>query len=179
MQQDPITPEESQAGAVAPTFRLFRPRLPVVALGLAVNYLMAKPAFASLQFGEWSRILVGQINRGHYYFAVDAGNHIQGFIGWALTTQEKAEDWLERRKALSYQDSRQGECVIINAWAAENRAVHRFLVDELRKIFRDKEALYFKRFYKDGSVRPSRLSVNEFVERHIERDSRSPAGEAT
>jgi hypothetical protein len=40
--------------------RLFRPKSPVVAaLGLAVEYLMTKPAFANLRFGDWSRILVG------------------------------------------------------------------------------------------------------------------------
>ena len=50
-----------------------------MALGLAVNHLMTKPAFANLRFGDWSRILVGQINRKHYYFAVDGKNQIQGF----------------------------------------------------------------------------------------------------
>ena len=47
-----------------------------VALGLAVDHLMSKPAFASLPFGEWSRVLVGQINRGHYVFAVDSDKRI-------------------------------------------------------------------------------------------------------
>ena len=48
------------------TLRLFRPDSPpAVALGLAVNHLMTKPAFAQLSFGDWSRILVGQINRKH------------------------------------------------------------------------------------------------------------------
>jgi hypothetical protein len=42
---------------------VFRPDNPYVALGLAVSHLMTKPAFATLRFGEWSRILVGQINR--------------------------------------------------------------------------------------------------------------------
>lgn len=50
--------------------RLFRPDSAVVALGLAVNHLMTKPAFARQAFGEWSRILVGQINRKLYCFAV-------------------------------------------------------------------------------------------------------------
>jgi hypothetical protein len=38
--------------------RVFRPKNPYVALGLAVNHLMTKPAFANLRFGDWSRILV-------------------------------------------------------------------------------------------------------------------------
>ena len=42
-----------------------------MALGLAVSHLMTKPAFANLRFGDWSRVLVGQINRKHYAFVVD------------------------------------------------------------------------------------------------------------
>jgi hypothetical protein len=34
------------------------PNSPYVALGLAVDHLMTKPAFSGLRFGEWSRILV-------------------------------------------------------------------------------------------------------------------------
>src|SRR5262245_34485606 len=80
-----------------PELRVLRPENPYVALGLAVNHLMTKPAFAALRFGEWSRILVGQINRKHYYFVVDARNQVQGFLGWAVTSKEKAEAWLEGR----------------------------------------------------------------------------------
>ncbi len=83
--------------APPPDLKLFRPQSPFVALGLAVNHLMTKPAFANRRFGDWSRILVGQINRKHYCFAVDGNNQIQGFMGWALTSKEKAEAWVEGR----------------------------------------------------------------------------------
>ncbi len=66
------TPEA--AAPAWPELRVFRPDNSYVALGLAVNHLMTKPAFAALRFGEWSRILVGQINRKHYYFVIDARN---------------------------------------------------------------------------------------------------------
>ena len=72
------------------TYRLFRPDKPTTALGLAVSYLMTKPAFANLKFGEWSRVLVGQINRGHYCFALGSENRVHGFAGWALTTRSGA-----------------------------------------------------------------------------------------
>ena len=85
--------------------RAFRPDNSFVALGLAVNHLMTMPAFASLRFGEWSKILVGQINRKHYCFIIDEKNQVQGFLGWALTTKKHAEDLVEGRCALSYQDS--------------------------------------------------------------------------
>ena len=70
------------------TLRLFRPENPAAALGLAVSHLMTKPAFARLQFGDWSRILVGQINRKHYCFAVDGDGQVQG--SWAGRSPAKA-----------------------------------------------------------------------------------------
>jgi hemolysin-activating ACP:hemolysin acyltransferase len=170
--QDNKPPQAKPAPARSP-LRLFKPDKPASALGLAVSYLMTKPAFANLKFGDWSRILVGQINRGHYCFIVDDKNQVQGFAGWALATREKAEAWVEGRSGLSYEDSLAGECLVFNAWAANNFRVHRFMVDEARKIIADKETLYFKRHYSDGSTRPVRLSVNEFVNTHIKRKSQS------
>src|SRR5687768_14299915 len=122
----------SELGSAAPVLRVMRPDKPVVALGLAVNHLMTKPAFANLRFGEWTGILVGQINRKHYYFVVDAGQRIRGFIGWAVTTREKAEAWVEGRAALSYGDCSSGNCIVFNAWAADNGQVNRFLLDVAR-----------------------------------------------
>jgi hypothetical protein len=46
--------------APPPDLKMFRPQNLYVALGLAVNHLMTKPAFANLRFGDWSRILVGR-----------------------------------------------------------------------------------------------------------------------
>ena len=63
-------------------------------------------------------------------------------------------------------DALEGECLIFNAWAADSSEVHRFSVDEGRKIVLDKQTLYFARYYDDGSTR-RRLNVNEFVTAHI------------
>lgn len=149
--------------------RVFRAKDPCIALGLAVSHLMTKPAFAKLPFGDWSRILTGQINRKHYYFAVDSKNQIQGFIGWALTSKEKAEAWVEGRGAVTFADSRDGDCLIFNAWAANTPEVNRFLVSQAREIIQGKDTVYFKRHYKDGSTRPVRLRVNDFVAQHLTR----------
>lgn len=149
--------------------RLFRPGHPAAALGLAVSYLMVKPAFANLQFGDWSRILVGQINRKHYCFAVDGAGQVQGFMGWALASEEHAKAWAEGRRALSFEDSVGGDCVVVNAFAANSPKITRLLIGEARRIARDKTALYFKRHYKDGTRRAARIAVNAFVDGHIER----------
>jgi hemolysin-activating ACP:hemolysin acyltransferase len=163
-----MTENKPEAPAAArPELRLFRPDSPYVALGLAVNHLMTKPAFAALRFGEWSRILVGQINRKHYYFVVDAKNQIQGFLGWAITTKDKAEAWAEGRGGLSYEDSFGGDCIIFNAWAASNGKVNRFLLQEARKIMVGKDMVYGKRHYNDGTTRVTRLKVNDFVGQHL------------
>jgi hemolysin-activating ACP:hemolysin acyltransferase len=159
------------APAPVPDLKTYRPQNPYVALGLAVNHLMTKPAFANRRFGDWSRILVGQINRKHYCFAVDGNNQVQGFMGWAVTSQEKADAWLEGREGLSFEDSLEGDCVIFNAWAASTRKVNGFLLGEARKVIEGKDTVYFKRYYKDGSVRPARLRVNHFVAQHLRRQN--------
>jgi hemolysin-activating ACP:hemolysin acyltransferase len=153
--------------------KVFQPPNPYVALGLAVSHLMTKPAFAKLRFGDWSRILTGQINRKHYCFAIDGNNQVQGFMGWALTSKEKAEAWVEGRGAVSFGDSQDGDCVIINAWAASTPEANRFLVAQARMIIDGKDTVYFKRHYKDGSTRPVRLRVNDFVARHLARAERA------
>jgi hemolysin-activating ACP:hemolysin acyltransferase len=155
--------------ATRQSLQILRPAKPVTSLGLAVNYLMTKPAFANLKFGDWSRILVGQINRGHFCFVIDADREIQGFMGWALATSACAESWLAGRRALTFEDSTAGDCMVINAWAANSTTVTRFMMQEARRISRDLTAVYFKRHYEDGSTRAVRVPVNEFVGSHIER----------
>ena len=155
--------------------RIVKPANAAAALGLAVSHLMVKPAFANLQFGDWSRILVGQINRGHFCFAMDAENRIQGFMGWALASKEHAESWVEGRRALTFEDSQDGDCMVINAWSANSNAVTRFMLAEARRIARDKTTVYFKRHYKDGTTRPARVAVNSFIGAHITRSAELPA----
>ena len=157
------------AADAKPPLRVYKPGNAAAALGLAVSHLMVKPAFANLKFGDWSRILVGQINRGHFCFAVDADNQIQGFMGWAFASRQNAEGWVEGRRPLSFDDSRDGDCMVINAWSANSNGVTRFLLAEARRIASDKQTVYFKRHYKDGTTRPARVAVNEFVASHIER----------
>lgn len=138
--------------------RLFRPKDPYVALGLTVTHLMVKPAFAKLRFGDWSRILVGQINRGHYCFAIDEKNQIQGFLGWAFTTRDKAEAWVTGRSELSFEDSRQGDCVIINALTVSSSEVGRLMRDAVRSMGPGR-LVFFKRHYEDGTVRATRVRI--------------------
>ena len=80
------------AAPVAPDaeLKVFQPPNAYVALGLAVSHLMTKPAFANLRFGDWSRVLAGQINRKHYCFAINGNNQVQGFMA-ACNTKRMLE----------------------------------------------------------------------------------------
>ena len=48
---------------------------------------MGKSAFAHQPFGEFSQVLVGQINRGMYGFVMEGDSRICDFAGWALTSR--------------------------------------------------------------------------------------------
>lgn len=158
----------SEAPSAAATLRAVRTRDGRQALGMAVNYLMTDPVFARLPFGQWSRVLVGQINRGHYLFAME-GEKVVGFVGWALTTKEKAEAWLTENRDIGFADSMAGEIVLLNVWKADGDAANRVLVEAVRRVISDREMVYAKRFYRDGRLRPVRLPVSRFVPGHVSR----------
>jgi len=160
-QGNPIEP----SGSVG--LKALRPGDRHQALGMAVAFLMADPAFQALRFGHWARVLAGQIRRGHYLFVADR-IAVVGFVGWALADRAKAEAWLAGRGELSFDDSQAGEIVVLNAWKTVTPAANRFLIRALRELFLDKQALYYKRFYASGRVRPVRLRVNDFVAAHLE-----------
>ena len=147
----------------------WRPTDPAAALGLAVEYLSQKPAFATLPFGEWSLVLFYQVARGHFFFVVDPDRRVLGFLGWAVTSRALAEQWVEGHAGLRDDECREGDCVIVNAFAAETGVANRFIVDAMRNLFANKRTLYFKRHYRDGRTRPTRLNVNNFVAGHLAR----------
>ncbi len=168
-----------QAASDNPTLSAWKPEDPAVSLGLAVEFLRKKPAFAKLPFGEWSQVLVGQVNRGHFCFVVDEHRRIHGFFGWALTHQRLAEEWVEGRSGLRDEDCRDGDCVIFNAWAADSHRAVRLLVDIGRKLFEGTRTFYFKRHYSDGRTRPVRLSATDFLSSHIAREAARLANSAS
>ena len=72
---------------------------------------------------------------------------------------------------MPYEDSQAGNCIVFNAWSADSTRVYRFLLDEARRLCLGLETIYFKRRYKDGRLRPVRLTVNSFVASHVSRKS--------
>lgn len=135
------------------------------ALGLAVAYLMTKPAFARLPFGHWSRVLTGQIRRGHYFF-VCSDRAVVGFAGWGLASKAEAEAWVTGNTRDPPGQGVVGENIVLNAWAAETAEANRVLLDELRIRGRDNAMLYARREYPDGRARPLRLKLGAAVVSH-------------
>jgi Flp pilus assembly protein TadD/hemolysin-activating ACP:hemolysin acyltransferase len=154
------------AGSASPAEGLrlsaWKPKDASACLGLAVEFLSKMPAFARLPFGEWSQVLFYQVARGHCLFVVDQDQRVRGFLGWALTTRDLAEQWVEGRSGLRSDQCVDGDCVIINAFAAETDEARRFILDARRALFGSRR-LYFKRHYADGRTRAARLSVDKVV----------------
>jgi hemolysin-activating ACP:hemolysin acyltransferase len=146
--------------ASAPALRLVRPT-PAAALGLAVAHLMTRPAFARLPFGAWSRILVGQANRGHFRLAMDEIDRVTGFLGWALVSETEGDRWRAGGRVAA--DGADGDCILFNAWSAEAPAVNRLLLAAARQAMAGKRFGYFRRCYPDGRVRAMKMPVNAFV----------------
>jgi hemolysin-activating ACP:hemolysin acyltransferase/Flp pilus assembly protein TadD len=159
----------SAAAQSAEAFSEWKPADPALALGLAAEFLMQHAVFAGMNFAELVGILIGQINRGHFRLIVDERRRVQGFYGWALADQDRAEQWVSGARALSEDECRAGDCIIFNVWAAASPAARRFMVDAQRKYYADKRVMYFRKHYPDGRVRPVRLPVTRFVSSHMAR----------
>ncbi|PZQ47041.1 MAG: toxin-activating lysine-acyltransferase [Rhodovulum sulfidophilum] len=129
---------------------------PDVALGRAVAHLMIRPAFAAAPFGHVARGLTGQVNRGDYAF-VARGARFVGFAGWARASEARAEAWLAGTRALAEAEAREGDCLVLNFWQADDPAVSRFLVAALGARMPDIRLVVARRHYPDGRIRPLRL----------------------
>ncbi len=155
-------------------YKTMRDKNAYAALGRAVSYLMTKPSFASLNFGHWAKTLTGQINRKHYFFVLKE-ERVVGFLGWAFVDEARAKEWVQGRADIRGDESIDGDCIVINAWAADTEEINRFILRQIRIIMKDCKAAYAKRFYKNGKVRPLRVTINDFVATHIEADASNPA----
>lgn len=134
-----------------------------MALGLAVEYLMKKPAFARIPFGHWSRVLTGQIKRGHYTFVIE-GKRVVGFGGWALMTEAEAEAWVNGRPGATEVSGTTGDCIVVNAWAADTPEANQLIMQGALDAARRYRMLYAKREYPDGRSRPLRFKLEDFLD---------------
>jgi hemolysin-activating ACP:hemolysin acyltransferase len=148
-----------RAVAGVDALRFGRERDPRVGFAESIAHLMTKPAFARAPFGHIARVLAGQVRRGHYAL-VKRGPRIVGFVGWARADEAHAEAWLAGTGGLSDAEARAGDCALVNCWQADDPAVSRFIMARLAPALAGCRAVYAKRHYPDGRVRPVRLPVS-------------------
>lgn len=148
---------ESRAG-----YRAIRDKNPFAACGRTVSYLMKVPNLARLPFGQLSRLIVGQINRGHYFFVVDGSSAICGYCGWSQATHEQAEAWLTRNADVSNEETVDGPVCVINIWQASSPKANAAILGAWRTLVHPKtELVVAKRFYPNGTIRPLRLPISQ------------------
>jgi Tfp pilus assembly protein PilF/hemolysin-activating ACP:hemolysin acyltransferase len=136
---------------------VWKPDDPAVALGFAAEFLMRHTVFAKFEFGEWTRALVGLIRRGHFFFVVDERQHVHAMLGWALTDEFHAEEWVGGRSQLDSENCGEGDCVIISVLAAASAEANRVLTVEGIKVLAGKRMFYAQRYYANGRIRPLRI----------------------
>jgi hypothetical protein len=95
-----------------------------LALGLAAHYVASRAPFGGFTAGDLVRTLSGQVERGHYLFALDTGTdpaRVVGYYGWALYPHAIAERFAAVGAPPPDDDGRKGEVVWILTAAAEDR----------------------------------------------------------
>lgn len=143
------------------SYRATRDRNPFAACGRTVSYLMNVPNFARLPFGQLTKLIVGQINRGHYFFVVDPASAICGYCGWTQATHEEAETWLEKNVEVSGEHAKDGPVSVINIWQASSSGANAIIIGALRTMLHPAtELVVARRFYPDGTIRPVRLPIS-------------------
>jgi hemolysin-activating ACP:hemolysin acyltransferase len=144
----------------SPPLRILQSKDPYAACGRTIAYLMKVPNFARLPFGQMSRLIVGQINRGHYFYVVNETSSMVGYCGWAQTSREVAEDWFEHDIDPGSRIGADGPVCVINLWQASSAAANARIIAGLRtRLSPATELVLAKRFYPDGSIRRVQLPV--------------------
>lgn len=137
-------------------FQAVRYKDPHKALGLSVALTMRHAAFSELPFGVWARVLVGQVNRGHYLVLLVDGVP-QGFGGWFPARKADAEAWLNSGKDIAAAPDDEADCGVVNAFVAPSAAATRFLRDAMLREAPTLGTLYWKRV-KGGRRRLTRVA---------------------
>ncbi len=142
---------------VTPGLTLLTGLRPEAAMGLAAARLMTHPAFARAPFGHIARALAGQVNRGHYAFALRDGEPV-GFAGYGLVTEAVGEGWLAGHRTIGTAEAIGGDCLLLNFLQADDSAARAFLIRALRDRLPVRR-VYAKRHYPDGRMRPVRIDL--------------------
>ena len=127
-----------------------------------MTLLMTNDAFEGLKLGEIGRLIVGQVNRNHYYF-IRRNGVPTGFIGWAYCSEAAALAWAERNDPRGSGDGTTGDSVILNSWLADGKDMNSYLLGRLREEWTDKKKLFARRRYTNGKSRALILNIDRDI----------------
>lgn len=144
------------------SFDLVRTKDGYSAAGRAMTLLMLNDAFEGLKLGEIGRLIVGQVNRNHYYF-IRRNGVPTGFIGWAYCSEAAAIAWAERNDPRGIGDGKTGDSVILNSWLADGKDMNSYLLGRLREEWTDKKKLFARRRYTNGKSRALILNIDRDI----------------
>lgn len=98
---------------------------PAYALGRAVDLLRRVQPFASYEFGKFANVLMGQIKRQHYVFALEQDRAV-GYVGWALCNEKAAQAWITGQEVPGFSQCLSGDSWVGITFYAESTSVCRF-----------------------------------------------------
>jgi hemolysin-activating ACP:hemolysin acyltransferase len=104
------------------------------AIGLAASYVSLHPPFDAYRAGRLIGTIAGQVDRGHYAFAVKRGR-IVGYCGWALCHHETAEAWLAGGEPPTSDACLSGDVVVLTILAATETSAVMRLTRHLRQVY--------------------------------------------
>ena len=151
MDRDSLAPQRGSR------YQAARLKSPDAALAVMVQLSLKAPAFAEQRFGTWARVLIGQVNRGHYVILLDDGQPV-GFGGWFPARRRDAEAWLAGHDDIPVAPETEADCAVINGFMAPSPEATRFLRDAMLDHGRKLGTLYGKRVLKDGRRRLARVA---------------------
>lgn len=118
---------------------------PMLALGIAANLLRRKPPFSNFNFGRMTGVLIGQIRRNHYLISFRNGQPV-GYVGWAVTTTEIAERWLNEGYTPKYHECITGDCCVLLTVYSESPDITLYEIRQARRRYPN-HRIYFMRDY--------------------------------
>lgn len=142
-------------------FQFVRFKDPNEALGLAVRLLVGVDSgpFEQLPLGMSARMLTVLIDRGEYGFAKRAERAV-GFAVWSFVHEDAAARYIGGTERLKVEEFGSGNCGIVFAFHAVDRATTRFLGRRLRDtVFARADSVSFVRDYGRTGARPPRAVV--------------------
>ncbi len=116
------------------------------ALGTALEFISRFPPFSDFGLGSTVNAVGFQLRQSSHLIAV-RDDRIVGYLGWVVTTEEVALDWLRFGNLLT--PDLGGDCVVPTIFAVEERSTIRPLLNHAREVL-VLNKVYWQRYFADG-----------------------------